>query len=131
MSVSLSIIDAMNARGAIEKLLPQRLPFGLSLKLRRLDRELSAIIADYDAERLALLKRCAVTDDAGELMTDDKDAAQFATPADRIDFQKGHMDLLAQLVTVAHPIPAKAFDGLDLELGVVMALGDLLTETDA
>ena len=119
---------ALAVGDAIGNLSSVKVPVGLSLKLRALAREVDTLAKDYEAERVKALKEHAETDDAGELVVGDNNAATFAGDEQRDAFLKANVELLDAMIDVKTTLQAKDFGTAEIEPALVLAIGDILRE---
>lgn len=118
----------LNLTEALQALTNVKAPIGLSLKLRALSRETDVLLADYESERIKLLKELAETNEAGELVMAPDETAIFASEANKTAFFEALADLRMQEVEIKTTIQPGNFGTAEVEPWIVLALGDILTD---
>lgn len=118
--------EVVEALRAVRILSEQKMPFGAAMAVRKLLRELSAVVDDVEAERLKLVQRYAVVGEDGQPVVEGN---RYLFGEKQSEFNAGYGDLLAAEVEVsAPPLHSKGMEHVEVEPWLLVSLGPFLVE---
>ncbi len=120
--------ELLTAQTALTELVQITLPITGALHVRRLITELNAVLADFEATRIELLRRHARLDERGELILDAQHSAQFEDALARQAFEREYQGLVAESVEIQQTLCASDLTGTEIKPRVLLALGPLLED---
>ena len=126
--VTITNLEAIQAKAALEGLAQIIYPGGTALRIKRMYREIAAIVADVEALRVEALQRLGKHGDDGQLVTDDKGNVAFPTVEAAREFAAYVRSIHEATVEVRYMLTEAEATSRDVAPGLLIGLGGLLVE---
>lgn len=126
--------QALEANEAITRLLPREMRPRLALRLRAIQRELQAVLADFDAERQKRLAEFSVVGEDGRIVPGENGEAIWREPVAESQRAWGVVwqEISQAEVTILNRVPVTMLDALaDVPGNVIAALAPVVDEGEA
>jgi hypothetical protein len=120
-------IDILTAQTALADLIHLPMPIAAALRVRRITRQVDAIVQDIDAERRTLLERYAVHDENGELLFEDEGKTRYQVDP---EFHRRYAELVnCECDAPLETLPADLLGSMvEITPALLLGLGDILTD---